>query len=401
MGVPGVSVVGMVGGEVFGAQARRALERAELLVGSPRHLAHVARAVERVELCGPIPLVLEKVAEARAEARPVCILASGDPGFFGIGRIVAERFGDDAVVLPAPSSVSLACAAVGWSWDDADVVSVHGRPAADALPRVASSPKVAVLTGPGHPPDALGRSLLAHGCPPRRVVVASRLGEADESFARTDLGGLASGHFDPMSVVLLEAAEPAIPAHLGARSMNVSWGAPIGGFEHRDGMITKPEVRAVVLGKLALGPAGLLWDLGAGSGSVGIEAATVQPALDVYAVERSAPDAARIVRNASAFGVAERIAVVVGEAPQVLAGLPRPDRVVVGGGGLSVVEAAWSRLAPGGVLVALFVVLDRAARAAQLPGEMVQLHVDRAVPIGDAGIRFEPANPVFVCWGRR
>jgi precorrin-6Y C5,15-methyltransferase (decarboxylating) len=166
-------------------------------------------------------------------------------------------------------------------------------------------------------------------------------------------------------------------------------------------MITKSEVRSIVLGKLELPRLGVLWDIGAGSGSVGIEAATIARGLRVYAVERSVTDAPNIARNALDAGVSGNVEVVVGSAPDALADLPTPDRVFVGGGGLDVVDACWRRLRTGGVLVATFVVLDRAVRAMELLGSMVQVHIDRAVSIGTVGQRFEPNNPTFVCWGQR
>jgi precorrin-6Y C5,15-methyltransferase (decarboxylating) len=395
-----VTVVGIVGGEVFGPTARAAVTEADVLVGSPRHLAWFgpsrSNAAQRIELVGPLPPVIDRIAGDREAGRRVCVLSSGDPGFFGITRLLAERFSAQGLqVLPAPSSVSLAWAAAGMTWDDADVVSAHGRPLADAVDQARRSPKVAVLTAPSNPPEMIGKELLAGGCGPRRVVIASRLGEADEQVTQTDLIGLASGQFDPMSVVLLIA-----PA-AGAVAPTVSWGRPEAGYAHRAGMITKSEVRSIVLGKLELPRTGVLWDVGAGSGSVGIEAATVSPALRVYAVERAANDAPNITANAQQAGVAANVDVVVGAAPAALADLPTPDRVFVGGGGLDVVDACWQRLESGGILVATFVVLDRAVAAMQQLGSMIQLHVDRAVQIGEVGMRLEPTNPTFICWGRR
>lgn len=402
MAEPVVSVVGVVGGEVFGPVARSAIAAADILVGSPRHLAWFAddplrsRSSELIELVGPLPPLIAHIASHRAAGRRVCVLSSGDPGFFGITRLLAERFTSDGLqVLPAPSSVSLAWAAAGMTWDDADIVSAHGRPLADAVKHAMRSPKVAVLTAPSNPPETLGKELIAHGCGPRRVVVASRLGEADQLITHTDLVGLAAGQFDPMSVVLLVAAAP------GASAPKLSWGRPETDYAHRAGMITKSEVRSIVLGKLALPRTGVLWDIGAGSGSVGIEAATVSPGLRVYAVERAHSDAPNIATNARKAGVEASIDVIVGTAPEALTDLPAPDRVFVGGGGLDVVDACWQRLRPGGVLVATFVVLDRAVAVMQLLGSMVQVHVDRAVPIGGIGMRLEPTNPTFVCWGHR
>lgn len=397
--VVGVAVVGVVGGEVFGAGARQAVHNADVLVGSPRHLARFAAPTkqERIELVGALPPLIDLIAQRRSAGLLVCVLSSGDPGFFGITRLLAERFTAAGLhIHPAPSSVSLAWAAAGMTWDDADVVSAHGRPLADAVGAAVRSAKVAVLTAPSNPPQSLGKELLAHGCGPRMVVVASRLGETDEQIAHTDLDGLAQGQFDPMSVVLLIA-----PTDLTTDAPSVSWGQPEKGFAHRGGMITKSEVRSIVLGKLQLPRLGVLWDVGAGSGSVGIEAATISRGLRVYAVERCTDDTPNISANALIAGVTSNIEVVVGSAPEVLNDLPQPDRVFVGGGGLDVLRDCWRRLAPGGTLVATFVVLDRAVAAMELLGSMVQVHVDRAVQIGDVGMRLEPTNPTFVCWGQK
>jgi precorrin-6Y C5,15-methyltransferase (decarboxylating) len=394
-----VNVVGVVGGEVFGEAARRVCADADVLVGSPRQLAGFAaagREQERIELAGELSSVVDDIAARRAAGRHVCVLASGDPGFFGIVRLLAGRLGSRSLrVHPAPSSVSLAWAAVGLSWDDGEVVSAHGRSLADAVAIATRSAKVAVLTAPASPPEALGKQLIADGCGPRRVVVASRLGEFDQEVVDTDLDGLADGQFDAMSVVLL-----IVPDH-ASETPSISWGRHEARFAHRDAMITKAETRSVVLGRLELPRAGVLWDVGAGSGSVGVEAASIAPGLRVYAVEQAVADAARITANSSDLGVSANVQVVVGRAPDAVAGLPNPDRVFVGGGGLEVVRACWDRLVPGGRLVATFVLLDRALAALDLLGEMIQLRVDRCVPVGDVGVRLEPMNPVFVCSGQR
>ena len=394
-----ISIVGVIGGEVFGTAARLAVADADVLVGSARHLAWFPThgdVQERIELVGPLPRIIDKMGARRAAGCRVCVLSSGDPGFFGVTRLLVERFGATGLqVLPAPSSVSLAWAAAGLNWEDADVVSAHGRPLAEAVDAAARSPKVAVLTAPSNPPETLGKELLKHGCGPRQVVVASRIGEADEQTVPTDLQGLANGCYDPLSVVLL------IAPGTGAAGPSISWGVHESRFAHRAGMITKAEVRSIVLGALEIPRLGVLWDVGAGSGSVGIEAATIAPALRVYSVERSADDAANIVSNARTAHVTGNVEVVVDHAPQALDRLPDPDRVFVGGGGLDVLQACWDRLRPGGVLVATFVLLDRAVCAKGLLGEMVQVHIDRAVTISGVGMRLEPSNPVFVCWGRR
>jgi precorrin-6B C5,15-methyltransferase / cobalt-precorrin-6B C5,C15-methyltransferase len=396
-----VDVVGLVGGVAYGGDAVEALRRAEVVVGSDRQFADVAEAhgvaagAERVRLAGPLDAVLDTVAARSAEGRRVCVLASGDPGFFGIVRALGERLGPDRLAVhPAPSSVALAFARLGLSWDDATIVSAHGRPldAAIAAAARAGAGKVAILTSPDNPPEAVGKALRAAGREVREVAVVSRIGGPDERVHRLDLDGLADGSFDPMSVVVVLAAAAAAPPGPG-----LAWGLPEDRFEHRGGMITKSEVRAVALGKLALPPAGVLWDVGAGSGSVAVECARLAPGLVVVAVERDPDQLARVRANAAAHGVA--VTVVEGAAPGVLARLPDPDRVFVGGGGIDVLDAALARLRPGGVVVANYTLVDRAVAAHGRLGNLVQLSVGRAAPIGSVGFRLAPENPVFVAWG--
>ena len=389
-----IDVVGVVGGEVFGRRAASVVARADVLVGSSRHLAGVASSPEavRLELVGPLAPVIDQINTYYASDRRVCVLSSGDPGFFGIVRVLEERFGAPSLrVHPAPSSVSLAFASQGWHWDDAVVVSAHGRSLVSAIEVIIAAAKAAVFTSPTNPPEAVGAALIDAGLE-RDVVVVSRIGEDDESVTRTDLRGLSGGYFDPMSVVLLID-----PTQEASRELVVRWGRNEEEFEHRDGMITKGEVRAVALGKLAIPSTGVFWDVGAGSGSVGLEVASLAPRLRVFAVERRDTDAERIALNAAAMDV--RIETVIGEAPQVLASLPDPDRVFVGGGGIDVLDECIARLRSGGAIVATYVLMDRALLAYERLGNMVQVRVDRCVPLGGVGVRMEPLNPIFICWG--
>jgi precorrin-6B C5,15-methyltransferase / cobalt-precorrin-6B C5,C15-methyltransferase len=314
--------------------------------------------------------------------------------------VAAARFGAGALdIHPAPSSVAVAFARAGVHWDDAVVVSAHGRPLAAAVEAVVARPKAAVLTAPDQPPEALGRALLDAGCGPRRVTVCAELGHAGEAVTRTDLGGLAAGSYPPLAVVVLEAPGPLDAPRPGAVAVagpTLAWGLPEDRYAHRAGMVTKAEVRAVALGKLALPGAGVLWDVGAGSGSVALECARLAPGLRVFAVERRADDAVRLRENARGTAVV----VVEGEAPGALAELPDPDRVFVGGGGLDVLESVVGRLRSGGLVVATYAALDRAAAAADRLGHVVQVAVSRGVPLGGSGaLRLAAENPVFVCWG--
>ena len=384
-----IAVVGVSGGEPVGKEARAAIDAATVVAGAPRHLRTLAPLGARtLPIDGPLADVLDALERERGG---VCVLASGDPGFFGIVRALAERVGPEQLdVHPAPSSVSIAFARLGLPWDDAAVISAHGRPLDEAARRAARHPKVAVLTAPDAPPDALGRELITLGALHGRAAVCARLGEPDERVDVVTVDQLADGRFDPMSVVVLLAGEGVAP------SPTLEWGRSETQFATRDGLVTKAEVRAVALGKLALPEAGVVWDVGAGSGSVAIEIASLAPGLRVVAVERGEQDVRRIAANARAHGVT--IEVVRGEAPDALSALPAPDRVFVGGGGLPVLDAALARLRAGGRVVATFAAIDRATAAYQSLGNLAEVSVARGKPVA-GGVRLEAENPVFVVWG--
>jgi precorrin-6Y C5,15-methyltransferase (decarboxylating) len=387
-----VDLVGLHGGEWFGAAAGRAVAGAAVVAGAPRHLASVElpAGAETVDIDGDLGGLLDRVVAWRAAGRRVCLLVSGDPGFFGLARLAGARLGAGGLrIHPAPSSVALAFARLGRHWDDAAVVSVHGRDAGPAVEAALHHPKVAMLCSPAAPPECIGRLLVGAGAGLRTAAVASRMGEPDEAIWEGDLESLAAGTFDGLSVLVVEV--PDRPAGAGW-----SWGLAESAYAHRDGMITKSEVRAVALGKLDLLPTGVMWDVGAGSGSVSAECARLAPGLRIFAVERRGGDIGRLTENVGGLGPT----VVEGTAPGVLADLPDPDRAFVGGGGLDVLDAVLARLRPGGTVVATYAAPGRAAEAAARLGQMVQVSVSRGVPAGpDGALRLAAENPVFVCWG--
>lgn len=390
-----VSVVGLHGGHWYGLDAEAALRSADLLVGAARQhadLVHAQLPGEPVELWGKLDELVDLCAERSSRGEQVCVLAAGDPGFFGIVRILAARLGAEALeVHPAPSSVALAFARASMPWDDAVVATCHGRPLESSVQAVLEHPKVAVLVSRDNTPEMLGRALVDARCDDRNVWVCSHLGEADEAVHRTDLIGLAAGSFDPLSVLLLVAPDAEV-----APTAGTGWGRDHASFEHRAGLITKAEVRAVVLGKLDLPISGVLWDVGAGSGSVAVEAARLAPALRVFAVERDAEACEQIRRNARGTTVR----VVQGDAPAALDDLPDPDRVFVGGGGIDVLDAVLERARRGATVVATYAVLDAAVAAADRLGSLVQVQLSRGVPLGpDRRLRLAAENPVFVVWG--
>lgn len=387
-----VDLVGLHGGQWFGPDAGEAIAAATVVVGAKRHLASLALppAAEVVDLPSELGTLMDRVASWREGGERVCLLASGDPGFFGLARLARARLGPAGLrIHPAPSAASLAFARAGLHWDDAVVVSAHGREPEAAVEAVVRHHKVAVLCSPATPPETLGRLLAESPAGRRLVTVATRLGEAEEAVWQGDIGGLVAGTFDPVSVVVVSAPET-------SSSAGLAWGRPEALYAHRNGMITKAEVRAVALGKLSLPPAGVMWDVGAGSGSVGAECAALAPGLRIFAIERRSDDIPMLRENLD--GTAATI--VEGSAPEALEPLPDPDRVFVGGGGLAVLDTVLDRLRPGGVVVATYASPGRADDAAARLGHMVQVSISRSVALGEGrGSRLAAENPVFVCWG--
>ncbi|CAL9585044.1 precorrin-6y C5,15-methyltransferase (decarboxylating) subunit CbiE [Streptomyces althioticus] len=382
--------------------------KAALVVGGRRHLdaVDVPEDAERVVL-GPLAPALDTVARYVAQERPVVVLASGDPGFFGIVRALAERFGPERLdVRPGVSSVAAAFARAGLPWDDAVVVSAHGRDPRTAVNVCRAHPKVAVLTGPGAGPAELGAALRGE----RRVlVVASALGAAGESVERVTPEEAAGRDWGAaVSVVLCldeQRALGPVRTVAGLGEGPAGWALPEAEFAHRDSMITKFEVRALALARLGPRPGDLVWDVGAGSGSVAVECARLGAAA--VAVERDPDGVERVRANAAAHGIG--VTVVHGEAPGVLDGLgDDPDAVFVGGGGreLPAVVGACARRARRTVVVAV-AALDRvpAARAALtgagLTCDGVLLQSSRLAPLPGDVTRLAATNPVFLLWGVR
>src|SRR5690606_8347135 len=302
-----LAVIG-VDGAPLPAPAREALDRAEVVLGAARHLdtVPVPATAERVVL-GPVEAGLQRLAGRRA-----VVLASGDPGFFGIVRLLRER-GHAPAVFPARSSLQLLFARIGRSWDDVTVVSAHGRDLGAAVNVCRARPAVAVLTAPGAGPAKIGAAL--HGWP-RTLVVAEDLGGPAERVVTLPAAEAARREWHPLTVVLCLRDADAVPPRgwcAGGEPVPPAggWALPDDAFDHRAGMVTKAEVRALALARLAPRPGALVWDVGAGSGSVAVECARLGAAA--LAVERRADDAARIAANAARHGVDVRV--VTGEAP--------------------------------------------------------------------------------------
>jgi precorrin-6Y C5,15-methyltransferase (decarboxylating) len=325
----------------------------------------------------------------------VCVLASGDPMFHGIGATLARLVGPDRLdVVPHPSSVSLACARLGWPVDGVEVVNACGRPLARVRRVLAPGARILVLGEDATTPGALAALLVDTGYGASTLTVLAQLGGPGERRAHGSAHDWTHPPDDPLNVVAV-----ACVADPGAPVRGEVPGLPDDAYDH-DGQLTKREVRAVTLAHLAPRPGELLWDVGAGNGSIGIEWSRAHRTCRAVAVESHDARAARIAANADALGVPS-LRVVHGRAPAALAGLPAPDVVFLGGGLTSpgVLDACWAALRPGGRLVANAVTLEAeavlAAEYARRGGALTRVAVSRSAPVGGF-TGWRPAMPVTI-----
>jgi len=374
--------------------ARGLVASADIVFGGARHLALAAPLIRGEARPWPSPVSrgVEQVLAARG--RNVCVLASGDPFFYGVGSVLANHVApDETLVVPAPSSFSLAAARLGWAVPDIALVSLHGRALERIRPHLHPGARVLALTSDSEGPEALARLLTETGFGGSRLTVLEALGGAKERIRATTAAG-----FDLAGIAELNVVGVEVKAAPGARSIASTAGLADDLFEH-DGQITKREIRAVTLSSLAPLRGQLLWDIGAGSGSVAVEWMLAHPSLRAAAIEARADRAARIRRNAAAFGVPE-LEVVEGRAPEALTQLAAPDAVFIGGGASEpgVLDTAIAALKPGGRFVANAVALETEAelmaRQASLGGTLARIAISRADSVGGK-TGWRPAMPVM------
>ncbi|MDP9427814.1 MAG: precorrin-6y C5,15-methyltransferase (decarboxylating) subunit CbiE [Actinomycetota bacterium] len=392
--------IGADGWDGLSPRARAAIGDADVLRGSARQLALVPGDVpaERAPWPAPMAPALAALLEEHP-GRRVVVLASGDPMLSGVGTSLVRLHGADAVeVVPHPSSVTLACARLGWAVEETQVVSVVGRPAELVAPHATPGRRLLVLGSDGATPAAVADLLSRRGYGASQLVALAQLGGPAERVFRGTAAGWPHAGTDPLVVTAVE-----VVADPGTAPLPAVPGLPDDAYAH-DGQLTKRDVRAVTLARLAPLPGQLLWDVGAGAGSIGIEWMRVHPSCRAVAVESSAERARRIGGNAARLGV-PGLQVVEGRAPDALFGLPAPDAVFVGGGLTSdgLLETCWTALGPGGRLGATAVTVEGEAVLAQwrsrVGGALTRLSVAHAEPVGGY-TGWRPAMPVTI-WNVR
>jgi len=379
---PWLTVVG-IGEDGFkglGRNARHALLRASRIVGGQRQLDLLPVCIRGERQLWPSPFSLEPVLARRGEA--VCVLASGDPMFYGVGASLARQLpADELLILPAPSSVSLAAARLGWPLQDVVTLSVVARPLAALNAHLASGIRLLVLSNDGQSPAAIAAQLAERGFGASRLSVFEHLGGPDER--RVD-GIARDWQGEPIAALNLVAIDCVADAN--APRLSRLAGLPDSAFKH-DGQLTKRDVRAMTLARLAPMPGELLWDVGAGSGSIGIEWMRAHPSCRALAIEADEGRQLLIEHNRDALGV-PGLQLIRGTAPHALNGLEAPDAIFIGGGVTrdGMLDTCWQRLRPGGRLVANAVTLQSEmtlmAWREQHGGELTRIHVAQAQPLG-------------------
>lgn len=366
----------------LGPEAVNAIREASLVCGGARHLELVRDLVtgEKHVWLSPFERSMQFVDSRRGQK--VVVLASGDPFFYGVGVTLCRRMPRSEMhVIPAPSSFSLAASRLGWALQDVETVSLHGRPVDLIRPHLQPGARIIALTSDEKGPAELAALLTANGFGETEMTVVEALGGPRERITSQTARTFAMSGIDTLNVCALT-----VKASERARIIPLANGLDDGLFE-TDGQLTKREVRAVTLSALAPRAGELLWDIGGGSGSISIEWMLCHPSLRAIAIEGVPERAARIRRNASAFGV-PGLQVVEGMAPAALEDLPIPDAIFIGGGGSEpgVMDAAIEALPPGGRLVANGVTLEMETVLLdcfrKYGGSLTRIDIQRASPVG-------------------
>lgn len=391
---------GVEGQEGFSGRALELVGRAGMLLGGERQLALFPDfAGEKVVIDANLGEMVERL---KKRDRMAVVLASGDPLFFGVGRYLLRNLPEEEFeFVPNVSSVQYAFAKIKEPWDDAVFISAHGRGLKGAVDRIVANDKAAVLTDEGNTPAAIASELIERGRDGYAAWVCENLGTAEEKIIETDVKGLLEIEAAPLNVLILIKEYEA-----GGDEYVPTLGIPDEEFSTIKKLITKEEVRVVTLAKLKLRHDMTLWDIGAGSGSVSVEADHLLPNGRIFAVERNAQCIEFIKENLNKFN-ARHVTLVEGEAPACLETLPDPDRVFIGGSGgnlWDILEAVDGRLPAGGRVVLNAVTLDTLTAAneyfdnAGYQVEVTTINIARTRPLTDYKM-FEAYNPVYIITG--
>ncbi|MBD1825655.1 precorrin-6y C5,15-methyltransferase (decarboxylating) subunit CbiE [Cyanobacteria bacterium FACHB-DQ100] len=375
-----LSIVGIGDDGIDGVAsiARSRIEQAEILVGGDRHLAMLpADSRPRIRWTSPIEDSIQKLLSYRG--RSVCVLASGDPMCYGIGATLVRRIAiDEMIIIPAPSAFSLACSRLGWSMSEVETLSLCGRDPALLNAVLYSRARILVLSADRQTPGIVAQMLRDRGLAESSIIVLEHLGGTQERILASTAADWNHTDIADLNTIAITCSNAPVPPRVP--------GLPDAAYQH-DGQLTKREIRSVTLSTLAPLPGQLLWDVGAGCGSIAIEWMRSDRRCQAIAIESNADRLKLIAQNANTLGV-PNLKIVAGKAPIALQHLPQPDTIFIGGGLTTpdVVETCWRSLRSGGRLVANAVTVETEAQLfqwqSQIGGELSRIAVQRAEPIG-------------------
>jgi len=398
--------IGLDGAKGLSQEVLLIVENATVLVGSDRHLSYFPTHPAEKLIYGDFIEVIAEIQKKQAEnIYKIVVLVTGDPLFFGLGRLLLEKISPDGLRFhPHLSSVQLAFNRIKVTWQDAKIISVHGRNFEELMELLQDgTEKIAILTDGKNNPKAIARLYFSLDLPTSyHCWVCENLGAVDEKISYFPLSeNLEGANFAPLNVVIL--LKTTKPQMVGNLPMLGIADREFLSFSDRPGLMTKREIRVMVLGELGLKPGQIVWDIGAGTGSVSLEIARLCPTSQVYAIEKTAMGITLIEQNCRRLGV-NNVIPVCGTAPEILAQLPAPQRIFVGGSGgnlLGILDVCQAKLTEDGVLVFAFATLEHQNICLQGLKErgfkyhLLHLSISRSVPVGSL-TRFAPLNPVTI-----
>jgi precorrin-6Y C5,15-methyltransferase (decarboxylating) len=403
-----IYIIGVGGDGLAGltARGREILTAADMVFGSEAALRLLPEInAERVRIGADLQEVLDKLRSNFGKKNMV-VVAGGDPLFYGVARYLCDRLGKDRFeVLPHVSSMQLAFARIKETWEEAYLTDLSTRSLDDVLDRIRTAETVGLFTSENHHPARIARELLVRGLDYFRAYVCENLGGPDERITQGELHDIQNMQFDPLNVMILKR-KPGRPDATRAARKLMRFGNPDDVFAQsrpKTGLITQAEVRAIALSQLDLQMGCIMWDVGAGSGSVALEAAQLVEPGKVYAIEQDSADYHLIVANAEQFGI-RNVQAVHGAAPAVFQDLPDPDAIFIGGNGGEVarlLETSFNVLRPSGRLVVNVATLEMLGSTYEVLKRLspnvsvLMVNLARSVEQMEA-LRFEAVNPTFL-----
>ncbi|MBF2022602.1 MAG: precorrin-6y C5,15-methyltransferase (decarboxylating) subunit CbiE [Hydrococcus sp. C42_A2020_068] len=405
--------IGLDGAAGLSENVRAIVENATLLVGSDRHLSYFPKHPAKKLILSNFLEVIKEIKQHVDER--VIILVSGDPLFFGLGRLLLEKFPSEQLRFhPHLTSVQLAFNRIKVPWQDAKVVSVHGRSLEELTPLLQQGfEKIAILTDEKNNPSAIARFYLGLDLPTRYDFwICENLEDSQEKvsqFSAIELADLLADNFADLNIVILLRQSEEKERPLNVENLPLL-GLPDSiflSFQDRPGLMTKREIRLCLLGELGLQDGQIIWDIGAGTGSVSIEIARLCPSSQIYAIEKTAMGINLIKKNCLRLQVSNVIP-IHGNAPEILTDLPETNRIFIGGSGgnlLDILETCQRKIASDGILVLALATLEHLnsslvwLRDRDWSYRLLQVQISRSVPIGNM-TRFSPLNPVTIITAR-